>query len=167
MSNNSSRNSKAFKSALQDYSDRVIKAHLVDMLKRVAEQFVGVIDGSFEMPEGNNQYPVDTSNLHDATGVGIYVDGAVQCFMPTQRAQIAQYTEDETDIWGSALLEKALHNCVSQFSSGIWLVLFSTVPYAAKVDSFGSPKQRGQGFFEALEQNLLNDVMASLKPISQ
>ena len=71
MSDYTAHNSKVFKVGLNDYAERVIKAKLVAMLKSVAQTLVGVIDGNFVMPDGTTQFPVDTANLHDATGVGV------------------------------------------------------------------------------------------------
>lgn len=166
MSNYTAHNSKAFKDGLNDYAERVIKVKLVAMLKSVAQTLVDIIDGSFVMPDGNEQFPVYSANLRDATGVGVYSDGAVQYFVPTAQAVIAQSDKGVHGIYGSSLLRAAISNGATQFSKGIWIVLFSTVPYAYKVNTQGSPWGRGVGFFEALKQNLLNDVISGLQPIT-
>lgn len=166
MSDYTAHNSKVFKVGLNDYAERVIKAKLVAMLKNVAQTLVGVIDGSFVMPDGTTQFPVDTANLHDATGVGVYADGAIQHFIPTARATKAQSHGGVNGIFGSPLLQAAISNGATQFSKGIWIVLFSTVPYAYKINTQGSKIGRGAGFFEALKQTLLNDVISGLQPIT-
>lgn len=166
MSGYTAHNSKVFKAGLNDYAERVIKAKLVSMLKSVAQTLVGVIDGSFVMPDGTTQFPVDTANLHDATGVGVYADGAIQHFIPTVRATKAQSDGGVKGIFGSPLLQAAISNGATQFSKGIWIVLFSTVPYAYKINMQGSKIGRGAGFFEALKQTLLNDVISGLQPIT-
>lgn len=162
MSSYAAHNSKVFKVGVEQYTERVIKAKLVAMLKSVAQALVGVIDGSFVMPKGSAQFPVDTANLHDATGVGVYVDGAIQHFIPTARAIKAQ----SKGILGSTLLQSAISNGATQFSKGIWIVLFSSVPYASLINTKGSKIGRGVDFFEKLKQNLLNDVISGLQPIT-
>lgn len=166
MSNYTAHNSKVFKDGLNDYAERVIKVKLVAMLKSVAQTLVGIIDGSFVMPTGSEQFPVCTANLHDATGVGVYADGAIQHFIPTARATMSQSYGGVDGIFGSTLLQTAISNGATQFSKGIWIVLFSAVPYAYKINTQGSPWERGVGFFEALKQNLLNDVISGLQPIT-
>ena len=166
MSDYTAHNSKVFKVGLNDYAERVIKAKLVAMLKNVAQTLVGVIDGSFVMPDGTTQFPVDTANLHDATGVGVYADGTIQHFIPTARATKAQSDGGVKGIYGSPLLQAAISNGATQFSKGIWIVLFSTVPYAYKINTQGSKIGRGVNFFEALKQTLLNDVISGLQPIT-
>lgn len=165
MSDYTAHNSKVFKVGINDYAERVIKAKLVAMLKSVAQTLVGVIDGSFVMPDGTTQFPVDTANLHDATGVGVYADGVIQHFIPTAMATKAQSNGGVKGILGSPLLQAAISNGATQFSKGIWIVLFSTVPYAYKINTQGSKIGRGAGFFEALKQTLLNDVISGLQPI--
>lgn len=159
-----SNNSKVFKDGLTDFKERVIKVKLVAMLKSVAQTLVGIIDGSFVMPDGNEQFPVFTANLHDATGVGVYSDGKVEYFVPTKRATRNQSNNGGSRFYGSDLLRQAISNGATQFSKGVWIVLFSTVPYAYKINTQGSKLGRGAGFFEALKQNLLNDVLSNLKP---
>lgn len=166
MADYTAHNSKVFKVGLKDYSERVIKARLVAMLRNVAQKLVGIIDGNFAMPDGTTQFPVDTANLHDATGVGVYVDGRLDAFIPTQRATRAQSNGGTKGIYGSEWLQAALTSASSEFASGIWIVLFSTVPYAAKINASGSKIGRGVGFFETLGNNLLTEVVTNLKPIA-
>lgn len=166
MADHTAHNAQVFKAGLKNYADNVIKARLVDMCKQVAQQMVGIIDGSFVLPKGNTQFPVDTANLRDATGVGVYADGALSSFIPTAMATKAQSNNGTKGIYGSPLLQSALANASSQFGKGVWIVLFSTVPYAYKINTQGSKIGRGVGFFEALKQKLLNDVITNLKPIT-
>lgn len=166
MSDYTAHNSRVFKVGLNDYAERVVKAKLVAMLKVVAQTLVGVIDGGFAMPDGTEQFPVDTANLHDATGVGVYADGTIVHFIPTARATTAQSDGGVKGIFGSPLLQAAISNGATQFSKGIWIVLFSTVPYAYKINTQGSKRGRGAGFFESLKQTLLNDVISGLQPIT-
>lgn len=165
MSGYTAHNSKVFKVGLNDDAERVVKAKLVAMLKSVAQTLVGIIDGSFVMPDGSEQFPVYTANLHDATGVGVYSDGKVEYFVPTKMATDMQHDSSYNLFYGSDLLRQAISNGATQFSKGIWIVLFSTVPYAYNINTQGSKIGRGAGFFEALKQTLLNDVISGLQPI--
>lgn len=166
MSSYTAHNSKVFKVGLNDYAERVIKAKLLTMLKSVAQTLVEIIDGSFVLPNGSRQFPVYSANLRDATGVGVYSDGAVQYFVPTAQAVKAQSDKGVHGIYGSSLLRAAISNGAAQFSKGIWIVLFSTVPYAYKINTQGSSWGRGIGFFDTLKQSLLTDVITGLQPIT-
>lgn len=165
MSNHSSHNNAVFRKGLTDFTNQMIKVKLVTMLKSVAQTIVDVIDGNFVMPQGTEQFPVFTANLHDATGVGVYSDGQIQYFVPTKRAaDVQQYGNPPQFFYGSELLQQAISNAATKFSKGVWIVLFSTVPYAWSINEYGSSWERGQGFFDSLKQTLLNDVLANLKP---
>ncbi|MCM1216515.1 MAG: hypothetical protein NC209_03880 [Alistipes sp.] len=166
MSQYDAHNSNVFSAGLKRFAELQIKPKLLAMCKSVAQTIVDTIDGNFVAPEGSDQFPVWSSNLHDATGVGVYCDGALSAFIPTARATEAQTNGGETWIFGSELLQQAIANAATQFTSGIWIVLFSSVPYAYEVNTQGSPKGRGVGFFEALQETLLTDVLAGLKPIA-
>lgn len=168
MGNYTSHNSKAFKDGLNDYAERVIKVKLGDALRDVAQKMVDAIDGAFTPDgEGNDQYPVWTGQLHDATGVGVYVDGSLNRFLPTKKGTEPQTDEESgiMNIVGSELLESALNDASSKFSQGVWIVVFSAVPYAYRINTEGSPRGRGQGFFERVKSLLIDDVFAGLKPI--
>lgn len=165
----SAHNAQVFKVGLKNYTEAQAKPMIVAMLTQVAQILVGVIDGSFAMPGGTTQFPIDTNNLHDATGVGVYSDGRVQYFIPTKRAVKHQRSgkgSPSRGIDGNALLQSAIAAGATQFSKGIWIVLFSTVPYAYYINTTGSKIGRGVGFFETLKQKLLDDVIANLKPIA-
>ncbi len=164
MADHTAHNSKVFSAGLRKFADG-IKLKIADMLKSVAQTIVGVIDGNFAPPKGTEQFPIWSNNLHDATGIGVYVDGRLYSFIPTARATEAQSDGGTKGIFGSSLLQQAISNASTQFSTGVWIVLFSSVPYAYKINTQGSKLGRGVGFFEALKQTLLNDVIAGLQPM--
>lgn len=166
MNENTVHNIKVFKVGLNGYAERVIKARLVAMLKSVAQELVAMIDRGFVMPTGTVQFPVYTANLHDATGVGVYVDGAIMHFVPTKRATKPQSMGRKTNIIGSELLKAAITDYSSRFAKGIWIVLFSTVPYAYMINEEGSKFRRGIAFFEVFKESLLKNVITGLKPIA-
>lgn len=165
MSGYTAHNSKVFALGLKQFTEQQVNPKLLAMCKSAAQTIVGVIDGGFAMPDGTQQFPVWSANLHDATGVGVYCDGVLSSFIPTARATAAQTDGGTKGIFGSTLLQSAITNASTQFGKGIWIVLFSSVPYAYKINTQGSKRGRGVGFFEALKQTLLNDVIAGLQPI--
>lgn len=141
----------------------VEKPALAEKLKDVAQQIVNAIDGD------EFQIPVYTGNLKASTGVGVYVDGVLTSFIPTSKAvkihrsgfgELNRYGID-----GSQFLENTLNEAASSFSSGVWIVLFSTVPYAYRINDEGSPLGRGQGFFNATASEMAKDVLLGLKEI--
>ena len=166
MSDYAAHNSRAFRVGLNDYAERVIKAKLEAMLRGVAERLVGYIDGGFTPPHGNMQFPVDTGNLHDATGVGVYIDGRLSSYVPTAMAVEQQTNRAEVGIDGSIALRNALQAATTRFSKGIWIVLFSTVSYAYKINTQGSSRGRGVGFFDGLGEVLFQNVITGLQPIA-
>lgn len=169
MSDYTAHNSKVFKVGLNDYAERVIKVKFEAALREVAQKMVDAIDGAFVPFEqyggGTTQFPVWQGQLHDATGVGVYIDGRVSSYIPTAKGFDPQFDGEEDGIVGSERLQQALKSAATQFSKGIWIVLFSAVPYAYKVNEQGSPRHRGQGFFESIKSLLIDDVFAGLKPI--
>lgn len=169
MSDYTAHNSKVFKAGVEQYAERVIKTKLEAVLREVAQKMVAAIDNAFVPFEqyggGTNQFPVWEGQLHDATGVGVYIDGRVSSYIPTTKGFDPQFDGDEDGIIGSERLQQALKSAATQFSKGIWIVIFSATPYAYKVNEHGSPRHRGQGFFDRVKSLLIDDVFAGLKPI--
>lgn len=166
MADYTAHNAKIFKFGLNDYADNVIRVKLEAMLRSVAERLVAYIDGGFTPPHGNVQFPVDTGNLHDATGVGVYIDGRLSSYIPTAIAVRQQTNRGEIGIDGSINLKLALQAAVTRFAKGIWIVLFSTVSYAYKINAQGSSRGRGVGFFDGLGEVLFKNVITGLQPIA-
>lgn len=166
MSNHSAHNSQVFNVGLKYFTEAQAKPRIVAILTQVAQMLVGVIDGSFVMPKGSIQFPVDTANLHDATGIGVYSDGRVQHFIPTKQAVKTQSDGGTKGVDGNALLQSAIAAGATQFAKGIWIVLFSTVPYAYKINTQGSKRGRGVGFFDGLGEVLFQRIVTGLQPIT-
>lgn len=159
-------NSSAFKVGVKNFANGKILPKLEAMLRSVAERLVAYIDGGFTPPTGTSQFPVDTGNLHDATGVGVYIDGRLSSYIPTAIAVEQQTNRGEIGIDGAINLRLALQAATSQFATGIWIVLFSTVSYAYKINTQGSRWGRGVGFFDALGETLFQNVITGLRPIA-
>lgn len=141
----------------------VAQPKLVEVLSQKADKIVELIDSGL--------IPEYTANLHDATGVAVYVDGTIKRFVPTARAQKATSSGydgiNHYGIWGSDFLEMAIYEASTRFSKGVWFVIFSAVPYAYRIDMQGSPKEeeRGRNFFSTIRDAAINDIIAGLKPI--
>lgn len=162
-------NATIFRAGLEKYAQRTIKPFLHDVLNRVAERMVGVIDNDAFVPfeeGGNDMFPVYSGQMHDATGVAVYIDGMVSSYIPTAKATEPQYHNGISGIVGNTELQQAIAEAQSTFASGIWIVLFSSVPYAYEVDIAGSPLDRGIGYFESLENELFVDLCMNLKPVA-
>lgn len=143
----------------------VITPDLVNVLKRVAQQIVTAIDTGAYIPEY-------TGNLHDATGVAVYADGAVVWFQPTakhatKKAKSGFGGVNHYEIDGAEFLQRTVADASSTFAKGVWFVVFSTVPYAYYIDANGSPLGRGQGFFKKTYQDAVNEILAGLRPIAE
>lgn len=150
-------NKAVLEQGMRKHINNVTKPELVGYLRNVAQQLVAAIDGNaFAIP-------VYTGNLKDATGVGVYVDGAMSAFMPTKTAQKKQAMKGRPYIFGSEFLAESLREASTTFSTGVWLVIFSAVPYAYKINTEGSPKGQGKGYWDAI----VNEVIANLKPLDK
>ena len=120
-------NAEIFRKGLLEYSKR-IEQKLIELLDYVAQDIIIFIEGSPDIP-------VQTGNLRDSTGIGIYQNGILRKYQPLKTATIAQEYEGN-QIWGFRELEKAYTYGITLYSKNTWLVLFSAVPYAIEVDSY-------------------------------
>lgn len=160
-------NVKVFKIGIKEHTERVIKPKLETLLRGVAQRMVDLMNGYFK--KGDKDFPIWTGNLRDATGLGVYVDGRLSAYMPMPIATKPQSYGNEKDIIGTERLAQAIKMASTTFGKGIWLVLFSAVPYAYDVNAHGSPKERGFRFFELLTHDvdtLVEEILSNLKPIA-
>lgn len=149
-------NAKVMKEQCTYFLKGVAKPQLVAMLRSVAEEIVAAIDG-------NGNIPIYTGNLHDATGVGVYVDGALSQYIPTKIATKKQRSgfgnTNWYDIDGSLFLQSAMADAATEFNSGCWIVLFSAVPYAFHIDE-------RTDFFRQTAGELAQSVLLGLVPLN-
>lgn len=149
-------NAKVMKEQCTYFLKGVAKPQLVAMLRSVAEEIVAAIDG-------NGNIPIYTGNLHDATGVGVYVDGALSQYIPTKIATKKQKSgfgnTNWYDIDGSLFLQSAMADAATEFNSGCWIVLFSAVPYAFHIDE-------RTNFFSQTVGELAQSVLLGLVPLN-
>lgn len=127
MKNWRAHNSKVFKKHLVEYKD-TIKVELKAILFDVASAIRDLI-------ESRQGLPFFTGNLSDSTGIGVYIDGVLVEYVPSQAAAEPQKYFGE-EIWGVDELQKALELNGKMFSQGLWIVAFSAVPYAASMNIY-------------------------------
>lgn len=140
------------------------QTHNVEVIKKGAEKFIerlkknifsvlsSVADDVVIFIQGGGSIPVYTGNLQDSTGIGIYFDGVLTKFKPIKIANVAQNDNGKT-IVGTTELDKALEMAVTRFNKGIWIVLFSAVPYAFKVE------ERTNFFSQDVAKDLLEQFL--------
>lgn len=132
------------------------KPRLEAILKDAAQAVLDYIEQMTSLP----QY---TGNLHDATGVGIYVDGQLLSYVPTKIATRYQssgfHHRNEYKIDGNLYLRSALQDAATEFSDGIWIVVFSAVPYAFYI------QERPEQYFSEISDVLLSEIYQGLAPL--
>lgn len=107
------------------------------------ESLSAIADYVMDMME--EQIPFDTGNLHDSTGIGIYVNGVLTAFRYQRTANVNREGK-----WGYMELNRAFAAGAMHYSSGVWLVSFSTMPYAAKIDEL--TEYFSEGFRDELKR---------------
>ena len=162
MKNYASHNKMVFKSTLEDAKYRISRPLLTAKLRKIAVDMVDEIDDSIWV--NDDTFPKWTSNLHDSTGIAVYDYGAITSFIPPQYAIEPQEYEDIQNIWGSQYLKDFINENAGKFSQGIWIVLFSAVPYAGLINEVGSPWPwvRGENFFGLLKEMFADIVFNKL-----
>ena len=130
----------------------------VDLEKRLTNVFYSLAESVKIYIEEIGNLPHFTGNLADSTGVGVYHNGVLKAFAPMQSASMPQMYRNEF-VWGKPLLERALEEGSYKYPKGIWVVLYSTVPYAVKVDTKGT-KRNPEGYFS---QRLVDDMLNQFK----
>lgn len=94
-----------------------------------------------------NGIPVYTGNLLDSTGVGLYMDGRlIATAVGNEVADIPQ-TYKGQEYYGRNLLQDALNQTLD-IGHGLVLRIFSASPIASKINTEGSPWDRGRGYFD-------------------
>lgn len=147
-----SHNNKVFKKAILEHREK-LEHKFQKMFDVLAHEIVDYIEDFGEM-EG---MPYFTANLADGTGVGVYMNGRLMAYMPVQNATEPQEYEGIEGIWGREYLFDTLYAAETEYSKGIWCVLFSTVPYAIEIDKEGT-ERTNEGFFsETLKDELLTN----------
>ena len=139
-------NNKVFQKAIVEHSAKLEKK-LNEIMREVASKMADWLV--------NGQTPYYTGNMQDATGLGVYINGTLSAYAPMQTAFESQKYKGQ-EVWGYAGLQDALQEGYRNFSKGIWLVVFSAVPYAFEVDAYGTIKNASGYFSEGIVGELLD-----------
>ena len=128
-------------------------ARLLNVLYKVAQDVMEYIDSQ-------KVIPIYTGNLKDATGIGVYSNGVLEKYVPSQIATRPQssgfHHRNVYDIWGHQYLSDALEAASKEdYSKGIWIVLFSAVPYAFYIED-------RDAFFSDIKDVMLNAIISEL-----
>lgn len=137
-----SHNKKIFSIGLNKYREE-LELRIVNVLTELAQSIIVYVEGAY-------QIPIYTGNLSDSTGVGIYRNGHLTSYLPTKKAIVPQTYEGQT-IWGDEELINALQLSATEFSSGIWIVLFSAAPYAFKLE------EKYNYFNDGIVEDMMNE----------
>lgn len=138
------RNLEVIKRGLNNFVTQSVKPNITSILAELAQEVVDYIDQISSRTNADG-LPILTGALHDATGVGVYCDGILAAYRPRQIYNAQQASGQMFS--PENMLDYALSWGAQKFPTGIWLVIFSSIPYAAQIDKEGSPIGRGQGFF--------------------
>lgn len=152
---NYNRNVEVIKKKCRYVVKNVSQPKLVSKLKSVAQRIVNEIDTITSIPNY-------TGNLRDSHGVGVYVNGTLNSYIPTKTAIKSQRCglngRKVYNIWGTEYLQDALSDATSDFSDGIWIVLFASVPYAFHVNA----THVNAGFFDDVANKIVDEVTKGL-----
>lgn len=128
-------------------------ARLLNVLDTVAQDVMEYIDSQ-------KVIPIYTGNLKDATGIGVYRNGVLKRYVPSQIATRPQssgfHHKNVYDIWGHQYLSDALEAASKEgYGKGIWIILFSAVPYAFYIED-------RDAFFSDIKDVMLNAIISEL-----
>ena len=140
-----SHNNKVFNKVMEEKKIE-LSNRIHNVLRELANKvFTYIADTTPNRGDGN--MPYYTGNMRDSTGLGVYYNGVLSTFIPPRVAETHQtYRERGYDeIWGFDYIRSVLSN-TQDFNKGIWVVLYSTVPYALKIETKGS-KYWDKGWF--------------------
>lgn len=167
-------NNRNFEKMLEEYTEKYVKVNILKQLCAIAKYMTQQIDKKFQSyPNpvltpglfGNEDFPVWQGQMHDSTGVGVYDNGILKGYYPNIIGTIPQTDGNKKDIVGIKYLQKALEKGQTTFNKGIWIVLFSAVPYAERINEIGSSRHRGIDFFDNLSQYLETEVYSKIETI--
>ena len=145
-------NQKLIERRIDEVSNNSL-ARLLNVLDTVAQDVMEYIDSQ-------KVIPIYTGNLKDATGIGVYHNGVLKKYVPSRIATVPQssgfHYKNVYDIWGHQYLSDALEAASKEdYSKGIWIVLFSAVPYAFYIED-------RDAFFSDIKDVMLNAIISEL-----
>lgn len=121
------------------------KMNLVAVMESIADEVLVYIATTKDIP-------VDTGNLKDSTGVGIYFGDTLLKYVPNPiakkpRRNLGMVGYEKGDVWGADVIQDALDAGRKRYALGYHLVLFSAMPYAKYVE-------RQKPYFGTLKNSL-------------
>lgn len=116
------QNDKIFTKLLDRFAKKV-ETKMVITFQDVAREVLDYI----KRPDTT---PYWTGNLQDSTGLAIYKDSKLVKYFPPEREAESPQDYEGREIWGYVEIALAFAEGVMMFPSGMWVVLFSAVPYA-------------------------------------
>lgn len=151
-------NLEVIKKQSRYFIDGIKKRKLVSILRGVVSSMANYISTA-DIPEYSG-------HLRDATGVALYVDGALNHFVPTtsssSRPQSSGFHyRNEYGINGVEYLKNTVNDATTDFADGIWIVLFAAVPYAFYINE----NHANAGFFDEIADTIVEDVRNGLKQL--
>lgn len=155
-------NNEVISAKMQQFMEVKVHNDVLNVLERIADRII------LHLEDG--VIPVDTYNLEDSTGIGIYHGDVLKRYIPRQQATEARangknsdiYPEGLTDrknIWGHNEIQRAINEGAMKYSNDYCLVIFSSMPYAGVVNA------RTQ-YFDAIVEELKPLVVRILTQVN-
>jgi hypothetical protein len=153
------------KSMLKAAAEQVEK-NILKLCQSAVVELYKVHSEGFKGERGTHQFPKWSGALAASTGAAIYCNGVFDSFVPNiYYPKNVQYDSHGNEIDGRVLLESAIAAGATQYTKGIWIVLYSTVPYATKINLEGSVIiRRGIAFFDRLKHVIIDAIMNGIEP---
>jgi len=131
-------NEQVINAKMQKFVETKVHNDILNVLERIADRIILYLE--------NDVIPVDTGNLQDSTGIGIYHGDVLKRYIPTKTATEARangknspiYPKSLTErmnIWGHDEIQRAINEGAMKYSNDYCLVIFSSMPYAKIVDA--------------------------------
>lgn len=150
-------NADVVRNNMRKFLESKVHRNILVILSRVADRIILDIE--------NGVIPVDTGNLQDSTGIGIYHGDILKRLVPRQTADVSRSDiypaglTNRDNVWGHNILHEAINKGAWKYSTGYSLVVFSAMPYAELVDI-------RTGYFEQISSEISPLVMQILRQVN-
>lgn len=148
------QNDKVFAKGVKEYSEKLQK-RIHEVCREFAFQVFRYVSDTF-YNRGYGNMPYYTGNMRDSTALGVYFNGSLTAYIPPNEAEDPQNYAEEglTDIWGKVWISDVLAT-TQDYQKGLWVVLYSAVPYAMKIEKEGSKYWEPGWFSEGIVEKQL------------
>jgi hypothetical protein len=125
-------NEDVIKERMKEFMATKVNVDVLSILRRVADRIILYLE--------NEVIPVETGNLQDSTGVGIYHGDVLKRYIPRKTAVVSRsniYPDGLTarsNVWGTDELQNAINLGAMKYSNDYHLVIYSAMPYAGLVE---------------------------------